>query len=217
VTGEQAAFGSRLRRERERRNIRLSDVAANTKIAKSLLASLERGDASNWPPGIYRRSFFREYASSIGLPSDPMMADFLRLFPERSDSATELIDAPETGDGLRLTLAEERHPPFELMATQAGAALLDVGLVITIGAALGDLLHLFSWTAVGMFAVAYYSLATLSLGGSPMLWLITAALRQEERGKAARPQRLNSRDVLRMVTRQREAPGPELDQFASGE
>src|SRR5207244_428953 len=55
VTDE--SFGRRLRRERERRQIALSSMAANSKISVSLFKDLERDDMSRWPPGIFRRSF----------------------------------------------------------------------------------------------------------------------------------------------------------------
>ena len=60
------SFGRRLRSERERRGIVLESIAASTKIKASLLADLERGDLSNWPRGIFRRAFVREYAASVG-------------------------------------------------------------------------------------------------------------------------------------------------------
>jgi len=53
------SFCGRLRRERERRQIALASIAANTKISAGLFEGLERGDVSRWPGGIYRRSFIR--------------------------------------------------------------------------------------------------------------------------------------------------------------
>ena len=53
------SFGTRLRRQRERRQVSLADIAAHTKIKASLFEELERDDASHWPSGIFRRSFVR--------------------------------------------------------------------------------------------------------------------------------------------------------------
>ena len=58
-------FGSRLRAERERRGISLDAIADKTKIKKSFLESLERGDFSKWPAGtVFRRAYVRDYAAA---------------------------------------------------------------------------------------------------------------------------------------------------------
>ena len=62
------SFGSRLRYERERRQIALKSIAESTKISVALLEGLERDDVSRWPSGIFRKSFIRSYAEAIGLP-----------------------------------------------------------------------------------------------------------------------------------------------------
>ena len=61
------SFGTRLRKERERRQIPLADIASRTKIKASLFEAIERDDASHWPSGIFRRSFMRAYADALGL------------------------------------------------------------------------------------------------------------------------------------------------------
>lgn len=77
-------FGPRLRQERERRQISLTSIAANTKISRSLLEALERDDVSRWPTGIFRRSFVRSYAQAIGLDADEVVREFLERFPDAS-------------------------------------------------------------------------------------------------------------------------------------
>ena len=72
----------RLRRERERRQIALSSISANTKISVSLFEALERGDVSRWPSGIYRRSFIRAYANAIGLDPEATAKEFFEQFPD---------------------------------------------------------------------------------------------------------------------------------------
>jgi cytoskeletal protein RodZ len=79
-----AAFGPRLRQERERRQISLTSIAANTKISRSLLEALERDDVSRWPTGIFRRSFVRSYAEAIGLDPDEVVREFMERFPDPS-------------------------------------------------------------------------------------------------------------------------------------
>ncbi len=78
----KGSFGPRLRQERERRQISLESIAANTKISVSLLQGLERDDVKRWPAGIFRRSFVRAYAQAIGMDPDAVLRDFLERFPD---------------------------------------------------------------------------------------------------------------------------------------
>lgn len=83
------SFGARLRRQRERRQITLSQIAATTKINRSLFEGLERDNVSRWPGGIFRRSFIRAYAQAIGLDPDETCREFVERFPEPGDVAPE--------------------------------------------------------------------------------------------------------------------------------
>ena len=83
-----SAFGPRLRRERERRQISLTSIAENTKINRSLLEALERDDVSRWPTGIFRRAFVRSYAEAIGLNGDEVVREFSERFPDPSAPPT---------------------------------------------------------------------------------------------------------------------------------
>jgi cytoskeletal protein RodZ len=82
-------FGPRLRQERERRHISLTSITQNTKISKALLEALERDDVSRWPAGIFRRSFVRAYAQSIGLNPDEVVREFLERFPDPAAAEAE--------------------------------------------------------------------------------------------------------------------------------
>ena len=81
------SFGAGLRRERERRQIALSSIAANTKIGLGLLQALERDDLSRWPSGIFRRAFIRAYAEAAGLDPVAITQEFLERFPDETDDA----------------------------------------------------------------------------------------------------------------------------------
>ena len=107
VDSDRDTFGPHLRQQRESRGLTLKAIADSTKIRESLLAALERNDVSQWPEGIFRRAFLREYAAAIGLPPEPLVAEFSRLFAEDrlypSYSRASHAEAPE--NSLRLTLA----------------------------------------------------------------------------------------------------------------
>src|ERR1700674_1360707 len=108
--GVSDSFGRRLRTERELRKIPLTSVADKTKISITLLEGLERDDLSRWPAGIFRRSFLRVYAEALGLDAEPLLREFLTLFPDPSESQRDVRDveaSPRTDESaLRLTLAE---------------------------------------------------------------------------------------------------------------
>ena len=93
-------LGSRLRYERERRQIDLRSIAESTKIAVPLLQGLERDDVSRWPSGIFRKSFIRSYAEAIGIDPEPVAREFADLFPDPLEAEiptlTPVRPKPET-------------------------------------------------------------------------------------------------------------------------
>jgi hypothetical protein len=81
-------FGTRLRRHRERQEIDLASIAAETKIALPLLEGLEADSVSHWPSGIFRRAFIRAYAHAIGLQPDEVVHEFLERHPDPVEALT---------------------------------------------------------------------------------------------------------------------------------
>lgn len=75
-----------LKAARESKGITLAEIAETTKIPASVFAALERNDLRSWPKGLFRRSFFRDYVTMIGLPVTEAFEAFVRLFPD-SDAA----------------------------------------------------------------------------------------------------------------------------------
>ena len=100
MSAAQRSFGRRLRDQRERAGITLGAIADATKIKRSLLEELERGDLSTWPGGIFRRAFMRAYATAIGLPPESVVEEFVQVFPESGAAES----AANPGNELRLTL-----------------------------------------------------------------------------------------------------------------
>ncbi len=103
---ERDEFGPSLRRERERRGITLQQIAAQTKIAVSVFEALERNDFSRWPGGLFRRSFVRSYAQAVGLDSERVVRDFLRLFPADEDTSGLLAALVKSRTGVGPSAAE---------------------------------------------------------------------------------------------------------------
>ena len=106
-----STLGARLRMQREKRQIALATIAEQTKIKLSLLEGLERDDVTRWPPGLFRRSYFRAYARAIGLDPDRALGEFLALFPDPDadkDISQELAQAREPN------VQASRRPPTRL-------------------------------------------------------------------------------------------------------
>jgi transcriptional regulator with XRE-family HTH domain len=182
-TGVEMAdeFGARLRRERERRKISLESIASNTKVNLSLFQDLERGDASRWPAGIFRRSFIRSYATAIGLDADAVAHEFLERFPDPvPDPGEAALDflAAQTSDrpAFRLTLAST-GVPFKRGRVLQGhlLRLMAVSLDATVVTAMGGLLFLALgafWMPTALFTVGYYWACILLLGNTPGVCLV---------------------------------------------
>lgn len=63
---EKEHFGTFLRRARESRDMVLSDVALKTKVARSTLELMEKGQLGELPAGVYVRGFIRSFARAVG-------------------------------------------------------------------------------------------------------------------------------------------------------
>ena len=187
-------LGARLRRERERRQIALSSISANTKISASLFDALERGDVSRWPAGIYRRSWVRAYAQAIGLDPDTVAREFAEQFPDPLDtplpleppaplpSAAALVAAtpvpvtppPAPADAkvaVRLKLADvpTTFAPGRLLAgirPRLIAIACDGGIVAVIALCAFVVCGRF-WLPLGIAMLAYYLGGILLLGNAP--------------------------------------------------
>jgi transcriptional regulator with XRE-family HTH domain len=190
---ESQTFGSRLRAERERRGISLDCIAEKTKIKKSFLESLERGDFSKWPAGtVFRRAYVRDYAIAIGLLPESVIVDFIRLSPVDD----EPIVAPSP-----LTLTFDTAPTrrSRLDARRAWAAAIDAGSLLALGAILALLTGGSIWTAAGTLAFVYYPAAYA-------LWGRSVAARYLE-ARATRRQVFAISGTARIVA-ETEAPSP---------
>jgi transcriptional regulator with XRE-family HTH domain len=168
LTPAQTAFGQRLRAARERQGLSLDTLAARTKIKASLFVELERGEVGHWPAGIFRRAFFREYASAIGLDPEPLLPDFVRLFPEPSAGQTE---APTVrSDGLRMTLERGRTWTVATVARRLLGALAELSALAILSAALAWAAGLDFAPIVAVVGAAYWTIAHAALGRGVMGW-----------------------------------------------
>src|SRR3954468_4042059 len=175
---------ARLKTERERRQIPLSSICANTKISASLLQALERGDLSRWPSGIFRRSFIRAYATAIGLDPDAIAREFFAQFPDPFEQTAAANASPPSAPaspahpegGLRLKLADAPTPfvagrLLSGMRQRLAAVGCDAG-VIAVGALCVFIMSDRFWLPMGVVMLGYYLGGILILGNTPGVCLL---------------------------------------------
>jgi hypothetical protein len=97
---EKEHFGSFLRHARESRDILLSDVAQKTKVSRSTLELLEKGQVGDLPAGVYVRGFIRSFARAVGADeTEPL------LMYERA------MEAKSAAEKTRAVTPVSDHPP----------------------------------------------------------------------------------------------------------
>jgi transcriptional regulator with XRE-family HTH domain len=169
------AFGSKLRMQRERQGVSLASIAESTKIKLSLLDALERGDVSQWPRGLFRRAYLRDYAAAIGIPAEPLVAEFTRLFPE-DGPPVKPEDVKEPSEPLRLSFPSASESGPIRILEPLSAALAELLVVAAIGLGIAFWRGLDALTTCGVIALVYYPVATALTGrvlsDTKLRWLL---------------------------------------------
>lgn len=114
--GELKAVGLWLRRQREIREIDLSDIATATKIGKRYLMAIEEGDFDQLPGPIFVRGFLRQYATYTGLDPDEVFNNFL--------AAQQADDLAAEPDGDKVRRRGGPAPRWPLVLSVGGAVVL---------------------------------------------------------------------------------------------
>ena len=166
-----------LKAARERKGLTLTEIANSTKIPAYLFAGLERNDLRRWPKGIFRRSFFRDYARMIGLPPAEACAEFVRLFPDGARAglaiAVEANEETEQEQGFRLAFDTTWHGPRTSVLSRLVALLIDALIVLVVAATVAWVWSLDRSTTAAIVTLTYFSLATALFGESPAKWAIS--------------------------------------------
>lgn len=113
-------LGAALRTERERRGLRIEDVADHLKISARHLRALEEGDAAALPHPAYARGFIRSYAAYLGMS------------PEEIHNALNGVPAPEAAPSSPVAAPEPA--PRARRGGRGGLGLL-FGLAVLVGCA----------------------------------------------------------------------------------
>jgi cytoskeletal protein RodZ len=75
VTEDTDSVGRRLRAEREKAGLPLSEIAARTRVPLRHLESIEAGEYSSLPGSTYTLGFTRSFAKALGLDENAIIAD----------------------------------------------------------------------------------------------------------------------------------------------
>ncbi len=121
------SIGETLRRERQRLNLDLEQVARETKINRRLLEAIEAEDFDRLPGGVFTRSFVRQYARVLGLDEDEIAAELQRnIQPQEAEQEGPTRLPAETAIEL------PRVPEFASAKPRSGSSLPALAGVVAV-------------------------------------------------------------------------------------
>ena len=120
-------FGEYLKRERDAKNVSLSDLSQATKIPLRTLERLEAGDANALPAPVFVRGFVKAYARHLRLDEQIALGE-LDKWNEAREAELVIPEPPPSTAGDR---AVPLHPRSKI----GGVALLVLVIVLVVVAA----------------------------------------------------------------------------------
>lgn len=127
------AFGERMQREREMRNITLDEIATSSKISARMLRALEEEDFDKLPGGIFNKGFVRSYARYLGIDEEQALTDYVVALKTRQQSATPGATANEPELLPAIYAAKKRQQAAPERDQAAGFMAAAVILVVLLG------------------------------------------------------------------------------------
>jgi len=83
-------IGAKLRQERVGKGLAIDDISRDTRIAPRFLEAIETDDYSSLPGLVFTRNFVRQYALTLQLDPDPLLAEL----PKMDQSTAPLPNPP---------------------------------------------------------------------------------------------------------------------------
>lgn len=83
-------IGEKLRQERVGKGLAIDDISRDTRIAPRFLEAIETDDYSSLPGLLFTRNFVRQYALTLQLDPDPLLAEL----PKTDESTAPLPNPP---------------------------------------------------------------------------------------------------------------------------
>jgi hypothetical protein len=143
--------------------VALAAIADRTKLKLSLLEALERGDLSQWPKGLFRRAYLREYATAVGLSAEALLLEVEQLFPELGEPV-RVAQQPDAAEPMRLSFPAASVLATHRVMSSAGAAGLEWMGVVAAGLLVNGFAGWGPLVSCGAVALVYYPLATAATG-----------------------------------------------------
>lgn len=213
LSDRRESFGARLKKERERRNISIAQIADSTKILGALLEGLERDDVSRWPVGFYRRAFLRAYATAIGLDPDETWREFAERFPEPDDSLPAPPRETDRKSRFRASLSNRVSwfaggPILERLPPRCAAVAFDLAIIGAVAICGFVVFGGVSWPLAAA-AILYYSGGILLLGNTPGVSLFAPQRAKIERIDEAR-HKITHKVTRRTESKREQASGAQV-------
>lgn len=117
------SFGDRLKREREKKQITLDEVAVTTKIGTRLLQALEDEKFDLLPGGVFNKGFVKAYAEYLGMDPDEAVADYLTAAGDKP------VVQPEDQELRAIAEKREKEKQHPRVSTAQRAGATPWGLV----------------------------------------------------------------------------------------
>ena len=89
---EEIKIARLLQQTRLAQGLSLSQIARDTLIKEEYLASLEQGDYSKLPSGVYVINFLKEYARRVGLDPDKVVKGFKKEMAASLEAASDVYE-----------------------------------------------------------------------------------------------------------------------------
>jgi cytoskeleton protein RodZ len=83
-------IGAKLRRERVGKGLAIDDISRDTRISPKFLEAIETDDYSSLPGLVFTRNFVRQYALTLQLDPDPLLAEL----PKPDETTSPLPNPP---------------------------------------------------------------------------------------------------------------------------
>jgi cytoskeleton protein RodZ len=98
-------IGAKLRQERVGRGLAIDDISRDTRIAPRFLEAIETDDYSTLPGIVFTRNFVRQYALTLQLDPDPLLAEL----PKPDESTAPLPNPPSSPERPRSSYHRDRR------------------------------------------------------------------------------------------------------------
>ncbi len=130
---DERSLGRQLREAREKKGIGIDAVAASTRIAASVLQTIERDEMAALPADVYARGFVRAYCRAVDLPeAGPLELLEKNLVQRRNAGSSDAGASPEEVGRPFMPVTPLGSAGGRKLLVIAAALVLVVGIVVVV-------------------------------------------------------------------------------------